>query len=44
MKYGGHGFSHILLNAIPKMKLRGFTEENINDIMINNPKAWLAID
>ena len=43
MKYSGHGFSHIHLNVLPKMKMRGFTEQNINDIMVNNPRQWLTL-
>lgn len=43
MAYGGHGYSHVLMNAVPKMKLRGFTDQNIEDILVNNPKTWLTL-
>ena len=43
MKYGGHGFSHIHLNVLDKMKMRGYTKQNITDIMVNNPKEWLTL-
>lgn len=43
MQFGGHGFSHILLNTIPKMQMRGFTQENIDDILMNNPRTWLTL-
>ncbi|XP_014787151.1 phosphotriesterase-related protein [Octopus bimaculoides] len=42
MKYGGHGFSHILLNIVPMMKTRQISEDVINKILIENPKKWLA--
>ncbi|GIY14932.1 phosphotriesterase-related protein [Caerostris extrusa] len=42
MKYGGHGFSHILANVLPKMKKRGFTEEDIKKILCDNPQKWLT--
>ena len=43
MSFGGHGFSHILLNTVPKMRMRGFFQENIDDILINNPRTWLTL-
>ncbi|XP_022371528.1 phosphotriesterase-related protein isoform X2 [Enhydra lutris kenyoni] len=42
MKYGGHGYSHILTNIVPKMLLRGITENAIDKILIENPKQWLT--
>merc|ERR1711860_242765 len=30
MKFGGHGFSHISLNIIPKMLNRGLSQETID--------------
>lgn len=42
MKYGGHGYSHILTNVVPKMLLRGLTERVLDKILIENPKRWLT--
>ncbi|KAF5928890.1 hypothetical protein HPG69_012462, partial [Diceros bicornis minor] len=42
MKYGGHGYSHILTNIVPKMLLRGITENVLDKILIENPKQWLT--
>ncbi|XP_031224900.1 phosphotriesterase-related protein isoform X3 [Mastomys coucha] len=42
MKYGGHGYSHILTNIVPKMLLRGLTERVLDKILIENPKQWLT--
>lgn len=42
MKYGGHGYSHILTNIVPKMLLRGITEKALDKILIENPKRWLT--
>ncbi|KAL2761452.1 phosphotriesterase-related protein isoform 1 [Daubentonia madagascariensis] len=42
MKYGGHGYSHILTNVVPKMLLRGITENALHKILIENPKQWLT--
>uniref|UniRef100_A0A8C9JXK5 N-acetyltaurine hydrolase n=1 Tax=Panthera tigris altaica TaxID=74533 RepID=A0A8C9JXK5_PANTA len=42
MKYGGHGYSHILTNIVPKMLLRGITENALDKILIENPKQWLT--
>lgn len=41
MKYGGHGYSHILLNILPKMAARGISPEVIDKIMVQNPRHWL---
>ncbi|XP_072033956.1 N-acetyltaurine hydrolase-like isoform X2 [Amphiura filiformis] len=42
MKYGGHGYSHILLNVIPKMLLKGITQAQIDKITTHNPQKWLT--
>ena len=40
--YGGAGYSHILNIIIPqKMQAKGITEEQINTIMVENPKDML---
>ncbi|CAL8280631.1 unnamed protein product [Lota lota] len=41
-KYGGHGYSHILKNIVPKMLRRGFTQSQVDKILIENPKRWLT--
>lgn len=40
--YGGHGFSHILNNVVPKMIIKGVDTSIIDKILINNPAAWLS--
>ncbi|XP_042672979.1 phosphotriesterase-related protein [Centrocercus urophasianus] len=42
MKYGGHGYSHILKNIVPKMLIRGISQDKIDKILIENPKRWLT--
>ncbi|XP_074981990.1 N-acetyltaurine hydrolase isoform X2 [Caretta caretta] len=42
MKYGGHGYSHILKNIVPKMLIRGISQNIIDKILIENPKQWLT--
>ncbi|XP_041359471.1 phosphotriesterase-related protein-like isoform X2 [Gigantopelta aegis] len=42
MKYGGHGYSHILENIMPKMLTRGISKETVHQITVNNPKNWLT--
>ena len=41
-KYGGQGFDHILRNMVPIMKEKGLTQKEINHILIENPKRFLA--
>lgn len=42
VKYGGHGYAHIQVNVIPKMLLRGISQDVIDKIQISNPQAWLT--
>ncbi|XP_040027607.2 N-acetyltaurine hydrolase [Gasterosteus aculeatus] len=41
-KYGGHGYSHILRNIVPKMLMRGISQQQVDQILIDNPKRWLT--
>ncbi|XP_063075768.1 phosphotriesterase-related protein [Engraulis encrasicolus] len=41
-KYGGHGYSHILKNIVPKMLSRGISQNQVDKILIDNPKHWLT--
>ena len=42
VRYGGKGFAHILENIVPRMKKRGFTDEQIDTILVQNPKRALT--
>ncbi len=42
-RYGGEGYGHILRNVVPLMRARGFTKEEIDTILIYNPRRFLAI-
>ncbi|XP_051658587.1 phosphotriesterase-related protein isoform X3 [Manacus candei] len=42
MKYGGHGYSHIFENIVPKMLIRGISQDKIDKILLANPKRWLT--
>jgi phosphotriesterase-related protein len=39
--YGGYGYAHIINNVLPVMRIKGFTEEQINKIIVENPKKAL---
>ena len=43
VKYGGHGYGHILENIVPKMRRRGFSEDAIRAITVDNPASILAL-
>ncbi len=36
-KYGGWGYAHILDNAVPVMKSKGMTDDDIRHLMVENP-------
>ncbi|XP_005999063.1 phosphotriesterase-related protein isoform X1 [Latimeria chalumnae] len=42
LKYGGHGYSHILKNIVPKMLIRGISQNVIDKILVENPRLWLT--
>ena len=43
VKYGGTGYAHILDNAVPKMRTKGMSEDDIKAVMVDNPAAVLGI-
>ncbi len=42
--YGGHGYGHILENIVPKMRRKGFAEDAIRAITVDNPARVLAFE
>ena len=42
-RFGGHGYDHIFTNVLPIMRARGFTEAEIDAILVGNPRRLLAI-
>ena len=43
MHWGGHGYGHILQNVLPLMRARGFSESEIDAILVGNPRRLLTI-
>ena len=41
-RYGGHGYAYILGQIVPRMRARGFNEEVIDNILVNNPAIALT--
>lgn len=41
---GGPGFAYIATKFIPRMMRNGYSQEDIDQIFIENPKAWLGFD
>ena len=42
VRYGGWGYAHILNYVVPLMRQRGITREQIDKIMVENPKRLLC--
>jgi len=42
LKYGGHGYGHILENIVPRMRRRGFSEAEVRTILVENPARVLT--
>jgi phosphotriesterase-related protein len=40
--FGGHGYGHIYENVVPLMRSRGFSESEIDTILIGNPRRLLT--
>ena len=43
VRYGGHGYGHIIENIVPKMRRKGFSEDAIEAITVDNPARILAL-
>ncbi|KPJ10129.1 Phosphotriesterase-related protein [Papilio machaon] len=41
--FGGHGYSHIINNVLPRMKNRGISQTTIDKITVGNPANWLTV-
>lgn len=41
-EFGGHGYTHIQKKVLPHMGRRGYSEDEINAIMIDNPRRLLT--
>jgi len=42
-RFGGHGYGHIFRNVVPMMRRRGFSEDEIDAILVRNPRRLLTI-
>ena len=42
-KWGGHGYHYILAEIVPLMRIRGVSEEEIDQILVGNPRALLTM-
>ena len=43
VKYGGHGFAHILENIAPRLKEKGLSEADVRAILVDNPARVLTV-
>jgi phosphotriesterase-related protein len=41
--HGGHGFAHIIESIVPRMRMRGFSQDEIDTILIRNPARILTL-
>ena len=41
VSYGGWGYAHLLREVVPLMKIYGISDEQINTMMVDNPKRLL---
>ncbi len=41
-RYGGHGYSYILGHIVPRMLARGFAQETVDHILVDNPRDALT--
>jgi phosphotriesterase-related protein len=41
-KWGGHGYHYILAEIVPQMRTRGASEEEIDQILVGNPRELLT--
>ena len=41
-RYGGHGYGHNFQNVVPMMQRRGFSEREIDTILVATPRRLLT--
>ncbi len=41
-RYGGKGYAHILNNIVPRLRRKGFSNDDIHKILVDNPQRALA--
>ncbi|WP_119419115.1 phosphotriesterase family protein [Desertibaculum subflavum] len=41
-RFGGHGYGHIFRNVVPMMRRRGFTDDEVDAILVRNPRRLLT--
>jgi phosphotriesterase-related protein len=39
LRYGGTGYAHILEHFVPRLRRHGFAEEDIDQLLVDNPKT-----
>ena len=42
-RYGGEGYGHIFRNVVPMMRAKGFRQEEIDTILVENPRRFLTV-
>jgi phosphotriesterase-related protein len=43
VRWGGHGYGHIFANVVPLMRRRGFSEADVQAILVDNPRRLLTL-
>ena len=43
VRFGGHGYGHIFANVVPMMRRRGFSEAEIDAILVQTPQRLLTL-
>jgi phosphotriesterase-related protein len=41
-RFGGHGYGHLLENAVPLMLRRGLTIDDVDQMLVHTPRRLLA--
>jgi phosphotriesterase-related protein len=41
-RFGGHGYGHLLENAVPLMRRRGLTDDHVAQMLVRTPRRLLA--
>lgn len=42
--YAGHGYDYILRDIVPRLRTRAFSDEEIHQVLVENPAAALAVE
>ena len=42
VRYGGHGYHHLLVNVVPRLRAKGLDDAGVRQLLVENPARAFA--